>query len=287
MTGPETHKERSASQKDSIPAERQNGGAVPVPSSRPGGNRASDAGVSQTPAASSPAPARSLQRRLQEAASTRTRVRSQPLAVQPILVAPVVAPEVEVPRGPWRWTPLAVGLAALAWLAAVALLVTASQGGDMSTSSPRTTLAIVWGIAALMTFVPLEFRLGLPGLTWQGLLGCTLLGYTLAFVPPPTGWLLDLPDLPVYLLFFVGLFHAGTAIALPFSSVAGQHFYARRMHQLDLRRARRQAYEVGLLLVALTVLAALRVLSPLTGLLLVAVFVLVEALLLSQVAPDG
>ena len=287
MTGQETHKERSASQKDAIPAELQNGGVAPVPSSRTGGSRASDAGASQPPAANSPAPARSLQRRLQEAASTPTRVRSQPLAVQPAPVAPVAAPEVEAPRGPWRWTPLAAGLAVLAWLAAVALLVTASRGGDMSTGSPRTTLAIVWGIAALVTFVPLEFRLGLPGLTWQGLLGCTLLGYTLAFVPPPTGWLLDLPDLPVYLLFFVGLFHAGTAIALPFSYVAGQHFYIRRMHQLDLRRARRQAYEVGLLLVALTVLAALRVLSPLTGLLLVAVFVLVEALLLSQVAPDG
>ena len=37
----------------------------------------------------------------------------------------------------------------------------------------------------------------------------------------------------------------------------------------------------------LAVLAGLRVLSPLTGLLLVAIFVLIETLLLSQVAPDG
>jgi hypothetical protein len=59
------------------------------------------------------------------------------------------------------------------------------------------------------------------------------------------------------------------------------------MHQLDLRRARRQARELGILAVALMVLAALRVLMPLTGLLVVAVIVLVETLMLSQVTPEG
>jgi len=114
-----------------------------------------------------------------------------------------------------------------------------------------------------------------------------LLGYILAFVPPPTGWLLDLPDLPVYLIFFAALFYAIAALTLPLTYVVGRQIYAHRMHQLDLRRARRQAYEFGALAVALTLLAALRVLTPLTGLLLVAVFILVETLLLSQVAPDG
>ncbi|MFN8566220.1 MAG: hypothetical protein U0Z44_01595 [Kouleothrix sp.] len=36
--------------------------------------------------------------------------------------------------------------------------------------------------------------------------GSFLLLYTLAFVPPPTAWLLELPELPVYLLLALGLF---------------------------------------------------------------------------------
>ena len=47
-----------------------------------------------------------------------------------------------------------------------------------------------------------------------------------------------------------------------------------------------QAREIGLLAVALMVLAAMRVLMPLTGVLVVAVIVLVETLMLSQVTPE-
>ncbi len=245
--------------------------------------------MTEQEAQTEPARPRSLQPRLQQQAGApaRPRVRSQDLAVQYAPVELPTTPAPSVPRGPWRWTPLAAGIAALAWLAALALLITASRSVGMPGSTPRVQLALAWAFAALVTFVPLEFRLGLPGLTWQGMLGCTLLGYVLVFVPPPTGWLLDLPDLPVYLLFFLGLFYTVTAVTLPLTFLSGRRIYARRMHQLDVRRARRQAYELALLSVALTVLAALRVLSPLTGLLLIAVFVLVEALLLSQVTPDG
>jgi len=150
-----------------------------------------------------------------------------------------------------------------------------------------SVVARAWAIAAAITFLPIEFRLGLPGLAWQGLLGWTLLGYILAYVPPPTGWLLDLPDLPVYLLLFIALFFAVAAGTLPLTFLAGRRLYQRRMHRLDLRRARRQAYELGVLAVALTTLGGLRVLSLFTGLLLVAIFILIEMLLLSQVAPDG
>lgn len=217
------------------------------------------------------------------------RVRSQPLAVGPsaVLLPPSSREYDASAHGPWRWTPVAAGLAALAWVAAIGLLVSGSSAADGRISSPRLQLVVAWGVAALLTFVPVEFRLGLPGLSFQGILGWSLLGYLLAFVPPPTGWLLELPDLPVYMLFFVALFFAVAAAALPFTYRLGRRMYARRMHQLDLRRARRQAYELGLLAVALMLLAALRVLMPLTGLLVIAVFVLVETLLLSQVAPES
>lgn len=190
-------------------------------------------------------------------------------------------------RREWPWMALILGLAGIVWLAAIGLLVSGGSGIADQVSSPRMTLAVTWAAAAMLTFLPLEIRLGLPGLTWQGVGGWTLLGYTLAFVPPPTGWLLDLPDLPVYLILFLALFYAISAAALPLTYAIGRTIYARRMHQFDVRRARREAYELGGLAVALLFLAGLHVLSWLTALLLVAVFALVETLLLSQVAPDG
>ncbi len=233
---------------------------------------------------------RAPKRRPKEDAATakgpRPRSRPLPAPLTPVVLWRDPNPPLGSEKGPWRWTPVVAGLAGLAWLVALGMLGATSGLGER-VSSPRATLAVAWWLASVLTFLPLEFRLGLPGLTWQGMIGWTLLGYTLAFVPPPTGWLLDLPDLPVYLVFFLALFYAVAASTLPLTFLAGRRLYQRRMHRLDLRRARRQAYEFGMLAVALTALAGLRVLSVATGLLLVAIFVLAETLLLSQVAPEG
>lgn len=209
------------------------------------------------------------------------RIRSQPIR-PPV---PATAAPVAGQQAGWRWTWMLVAVAAIAWLTALGLL--GSAGSDARISSPRLTLALAWAAAAFLTFLPLELRLGLPGITLQGMIGWTLLGYMLAFVPAPTGWLLELPDLPVYLLMFVALFYALASAALPLTYLLGLRLYSRRLHQHDLRRSRRQAREIGLLAVALMTLAALRVLMPLTALLLIAVFALVETLLLSQVAPEA
>jgi len=247
---------------------------------------------SVTPEPSAVPEPRAPKRRPKEdaAAAEGPRPRSRPLK-EPAPFTPVVLwrdlnPPLGSEKGPWRWTPVVAGLAGLAWLVAFGMLG-ATSGLDDRVSSPRATLAVAWLLASVLTFLPLEFRLGLPGLTWQGMIGWTLLGYTLAFVPPPTGWLLDLPDLPVYLVFFLALFYAVASSTLPLTFLAGRRLYQRRMHRHDLRRARRQAYEFGMLAVTLTALAGLRVLSLATGLLLVAIFVLAETLLLSQVAPEG
>jgi hypothetical protein len=219
------------------------------------------------------------------------RSRSRPLP-QETPLAPVALrvdpnPPLYSEKAAWRWTPVVAGLAMVAWIVALGLLFAGDSALTNRVESPRATLAVSWAIAAVITFLPIQIRLGLPGLGWQGLVGWTLLGYVLAFVPPPTGWLLDLPDLPVYLLLFVALFFATAAATLPLTFLAGRQLYQRRMHRLDLRRARRQAYELGVLAVTLAVLAGLRVLSLMTGALLVAIFVLVETLLLSQVAPEA
>lgn len=241
---------------------------------------------------------RSIKRRLEErqtperqplSGSRPSRVRSQPL---PGSAAPrrprepvVLDWEPEPQTGPWRAKPLVVGLALLAWIAALALLL--SEPGRLVGAAPRVLVPGSWALAAALTFIPVQVRLGLPGVGWQAMLGFGLLGYLLAFVPAPTGWLLDLPDLPVYLLLFFAVFYAVTATIVPLSYLIGQRFYKLRIHRLDVGRARRQGYEVGLLIVVTLGMAGLRVLTPMTFGLLVLVVVLTEALLLSQVQPEG
>jgi hypothetical protein len=217
----------------------------------------------------------------------RSRALPQETPLAPVALWVDPNPPLYTEKEPWRWTPAVAGLAMVAWLVALGLLFTGDSSLANRVDSPRATLAVAWALAAALTFLPIQIRLGLPGLAWQGLLGWTMLGYVLAYVPPPTGWLLDLPDLPVYLLLFVALFFATAAASLPLTFLAGRHLYQRRMHRLDLRRARRQAYEIGVLVVTLAVLAGLRVLSFMTGALLIAIVVLVETLLLSQVAPEA
>src|SRR5215207_8824589 len=68
-------------------------------------------------------------------------------------------------------------------------------------------------LAGLLTFVPFQRQLGLPGLALEGIAGSFLLLYTLAFVPPPTAWLLALPDTTVYVLLALGLFWSISATA--------------------------------------------------------------------------
>jgi hypothetical protein len=245
-------------------------------------------------ATTAPPHPRSIKRRLaqQAVATTPSRVRSQPLAgAQPaprrVREPLLIDWEPEPMQGPWRARPLVIGLAVLAWLVALGLLVTDMQQLAQLGLAPRLLVPLVWGLAAALVFVPLQLRLALPGISWQGIVGYGLLGYLLAFVPAPTSWLLDLPDLPVYLLLFFALFYAISATMLPLTYLTGQRFYKLRIHRLDVGRARRQAYEIGLLIVITLVMAALRVLSPATFGLLLLVMILTEALLLSQVQPEG
>jgi hypothetical protein len=235
---------------------------------------------------------RSLKRRLeqQQATGRTSRVRSQPLNATPPkrVREPVLLEwEPEPMTGPWRAKPFVVGLAIAAWIVAAGLLVSDPGRDGQATGLVRVLVPLVWATAAAITFVPIQLRLALPGIGWQSIVGFGLLGYILAFVPAPTGWLLDLPDLPVYLLLFLAIFYAISAAIVPLTYLLGQRYYRLRIHRLDVGRARRQAYEVGLLIVVTLVMAGLRVLSPVTFGLLVLIIVLTEALLLSQVQPEG
>lgn len=136
--------------------------------------------------------------------------------------------------------------------------------------------------ASLLTFAPIQQRMHLPQLTLMGTGGATLFFYTLAFVPPPTGWLLSLPDLPVYGLLIVSVFWSSVAIAFPFIYAVRQHLVKQRTQRLDIRQARRQAYEAGFLIAGVVMLSGLRVLTWISVLLLMLILITTELLFLSH-----
>ena len=138
-------------------------------------------------------------------------------------------------------------------------------------------------LGGFLTFVPIQQRLELPGLALEGIVGSALLCYTLAFVPPPSSWLFSLPDLPVYILLIVALFWCVSAVVMPLVYAAGRIIFSTRIHQLDLRRVRRQAHEVGALVALIGMLASLRVLTWVSLLLLVLIMIIGELLFLSRI----
>jgi hypothetical protein len=178
--------------------------------------------------------------------------------------------------------------AGLCWACAIALLLSGNL--DAAHDLLATPRLIYYGLvlaAGLLTFVPVQRQLRLPGLAFEGIAGVFLLLYTLAFVPPPTEWLLALPDTPVYAIFAAAIFWSVSAIMLPLVYALGKWTFRQRARQYDLRRARRQAHEVGALAAALAALAGLRLLT-IFGVALVALILFVaEMLFLSFIETEA
>jgi hypothetical protein len=184
----------------------------------------------------------------------------------------------------WRWSFVLALAAGLCWTGALALLFLAGLHRETDPLAPQRLLfyALVLG-ATLLTFVPLQVGLRLPRLAFDGVVSLSLLLYTIAFVPPPTGWLLSLPDVPVYVLFLGLLFWSTATVVLPFTYAMGQRLFQQRARRSDTHRARRQAYEIGALVACIAGLAALNVLNWVSLLLLVLIVTMAELLLLSRI----
>jgi hypothetical protein len=167
------------------------------------------------------------------------------------------------------------------------MLLSANLDAEHDLLAPTRTIfyALVL-VAGLLTFVPFQRRLRLPGLAFEGVAGSFLLLYTLAFVPPPTAWLLSPPDAAVYLLLALGLFWSVSAIGMPVVHAIGGRVFRQRARQYDLRRARRQAHEFGLLVALSVGLAGLRVLTPISVVLLALILAVAELLFLSFVETE-
>jgi hypothetical protein len=191
------------------------------------------------------------------------------------------------PSGARRPALLLAVAAGLCWACALAMLLSADLSASQELFAPARTIFYALVLAAgLLTFVPFQRRLGLPGLALEGAAGSFLLLYTLAFVPPPTAWLLALPDLPVYVLLALGLLWSVSATAMPAIYALGRRAFRQRARQYDLRRARRQSHEVGLLAALCVGLAGLRVLTPVPVLLLALILGVAELLFLSFVETE-
>ncbi len=190
-------------------------------------------------------------------------------------------------RPPRRAGLLLAVAAGLCWACALAALLVGQIDPGLPVFAPIRVIFYALVLAAgLLTFVPFQRRLGLPGLALEGVAGSFLLLYTLAFVPPPTAWLLDLPELPVYLILALALLLSVSAAALPPVYAIGTLVFRQRARQYDLRRARRQAHEVGLLCAACVILAGLRTLRPAPVLLLALLIGVAELLFLSFVRAE-
>jgi hypothetical protein len=182
---------------------------------------------------------------------------------------------------------LLAGAAGLCWAGALALLALGAVGpAQAALATPRLVFYTMTLVAGLLTFVPLERQLRLPGLALEGVGGTFLLLYTLAFVPPPTGWLLSPPDVPVYAVLAAAVFWSVSALATGPMFAAGARLFRQRARQYDRRRARRQAHEIGALAALSVGLAGLRVLTPVGVALLALILVVAELLFLSFVEAE-
>lgn len=182
------------------------------------------------------------------------------------------------------WSYVAALSAVLCWAGALALLLLGGLNAESNPLAPQRVLFYVLVLAGGgLTFGPVEYRMQAPGVALEGIGGSFLLLYTLAFVPPPTSWLLWLPDMPVYLLFIAACFWTASALVFPFVYSLGQLVFRQRARRLDVRRSRRQAHELGLLLACTAVLAALHVLTWVSMLLLLLIITIAELLFLSRV----
>jgi hypothetical protein len=192
------------------------------------------------------------------------------------------------PAQPDRWMVLLATLAGVTWAGVLSMLLFGAVDQTLALANPaRWLFCGLVLLAGLLTFVPLQIRLRLPGLAFEGTAGALLLLYTLAFVPPPNAWLLSPPDVPVFVLFAAALLWFTSALALPIIFAISQRVYRQRARQYDMRRARRQAHEVGIAAAACVLLAGLRVLTPLGVLLVILITAVAELLILSYVEADA
>lgn len=121
----------------------------------------------------------------------------------------------------------------------------------------------------------------------RGIFGLVLAVQIVLYVPAPTNSLLWLPDVPVYVLVSVALYWLLSTLCLPITYVIGQLVFRQRARRYDVRRAWRQAREIGLVVVGLFGLFGLHAFTPLLIIPWVFMIVIAEILFLSFIEPTA
>ncbi|HYF64744.1 MAG TPA: hypothetical protein VD886_18100 [Herpetosiphonaceae bacterium] len=154
--------------------------------------------------------------------------------------------------------------------------------GPATAAPTRLLFGAALVAVGLLTWAPLQWATRLPVLTWRGTVGWGTLLWTLAFVPPATERLVaGLPDLPVYALFFGGIYLASNAVALPLVYIWGRRRHQSGRQIYDPQRARRQAAECSIFITMCAILRAMNILELGTVILLIAILGLSEWVVLS------
>jgi hypothetical protein len=186
-----------------------------------------------------------------------------------------------------RLVPILLALCAVAcWSGSLVLLLATNLRSDTIgfLAPQRWLLVILVVVGSLLTFTPIQRSMEISRLVVRGTGGITLLVYTLAFVPPPTGNILSLPDVPVYCLLVIAVFWSLVASSMPFVYALRQRIVKQRIHRLDVSLAWRQSYEIGVLAAGCIVLAGLRVLTWISFLLVLLIVITFELLVLPRQA---
>ncbi|MBU6334569.1 MAG: hypothetical protein KGS47_09215 [Chloroflexi bacterium] len=171
--------------------------------------------------------------------------------------------------------------AGLCWFIAALLVFVGRDGSSSGSGIERFVFLMIVALAATLSFLPFEQRLGLRSLTAEGASATVLTVIVIVMVPAPNGWLLMPSETPVYVALALSVTFAISAAALPWTYLAGQRLFRHRARRFDIGRARRQAFGIGVWTGLLVLLAGLHMLSAVTAALVLLMVAALELLWLS------
>jgi hypothetical protein len=173
----------------------------------------------------------------------------------------------------------------IAWAAWVYFLFIFEVGAIPSFWDPwRIVYYVLVLLAPTLTFVPIALRLRWYFFVPYAVLGWAVLGFLLAFVPPPLTVLTQRQSPLRVWYYFLDLFVVLTTILAPLAYIVGLRFLSSRAHQRDFVRAWREAGLLALYLVGLAIARHLGLITWPIVLLGLLFLVLVEALFLARKA---
>lgn len=177
----------------------------------------------------------------------------------------------------WLWRTLWFTVSLNLWIF-LGYLVIHRDVGDGALISPLGIMTcVVLVLAPWITFLPIATRLRAPFFEWEAMLGWSIFGFVLTFIPP---------EEPVgrgqFLALVVPMTMAAASLLLPVTYAVGRRVVGGMPGPADVVRARRESYLGAIALTLIVLLNAFGVLSIYNFSLTLAAVVLAEALMLGR-----